>query len=218
MTVPTLPDLSARQLQCVVALARYGSFVAAATDLGMSQPALTRTIQQIEAAVGVRLFTRSTRRVAPTAAGRSFAPVAERLLGEMATGLRSLHDLDRSQQGRVTIATLMSIACGPLPGTLAAYRRSHPGVEIELREGVHGFVHEEVRSGLADFGIADLGELHAAIAAEPLREEPFHVVMPKGHRLARRSSLALGDLAGETMIAMPYGAGIRRVVDGAAAT
>jgi DNA-binding transcriptional LysR family regulator len=76
----TLPDLSARQLEAVLALAEYGSFVAAAARLGISQPALTRLLKRLEASLGVRLFERSTRRVQITAAGREFAAVAERML------------------------------------------------------------------------------------------------------------------------------------------
>src|SRR3546814_16010732 len=80
------PDLSARQLRAVTALARNGSFIAAAAELGFSQPALTRTIKRAEAVPGIDLFTRSTRRVALTAAGREIVSLAERLLRDPAPG------------------------------------------------------------------------------------------------------------------------------------
>jgi DNA-binding transcriptional LysR family regulator len=74
------PDVGTRQLEAVLALAEYGSFVAAAARLRISQPALTRSIKRLEAQLGVQLFERSTRRVQITAAGREFAAVAERML------------------------------------------------------------------------------------------------------------------------------------------
>src|SRR5579871_4605091 len=69
------PDVGTRQLEAVLALAEYGSFVAAAARLRISQPALTRSIKRLEAQLGVQLFERSTRRVQITAAGREFAAV-----------------------------------------------------------------------------------------------------------------------------------------------
>ena len=76
----SVPDLSARQLHAVLAVAEYNSFIAAAACLKTSQPALTRTIKRVEDILGVRLFDRSTRRVGITAAGKEFVAVAERML------------------------------------------------------------------------------------------------------------------------------------------
>lgn len=220
MAAPQRPDLSSRQLHCVVALARYGSFVAAAADLGLSQPALTRAIMRIEQTLGVRLFTRSTRRVALTAAGREFVPVAERLIADLDIGIQNMRTLGTRQRGRLVIASLMSVAYGLLPGIIAAYRTRHTGIDLELREGVLSAVTEDVRSGLADFGIGDItnaSAIPAAVEAEALSDSAFRVVLPGGHPLARKRSLRMGDLRGESIIAMPFGAGMRRSIDSAAA-
>ena len=213
------PDLSSRQLHCVVSLARYGSFVAAATDLGLSQPTLTRAIMRIEDILGVRLFTRSTRRVALTAAGREFVPVAERLLADLEIGIQNMQALGSRQRGRLVIASLMSVAYGVLPQVIAQYRDRYHGVEMELREGVLSSVTEDVRSGVADFGIGDstnASAIPASIAVEPLTESGFHVVLRRGHPLARKSALQMADLQDAWMIAMPTGAGMRQSIDAAA--
>jgi DNA-binding transcriptional LysR family regulator len=217
--MPSRPDLSSRQLKCVVSLARYGSFVAAASDLGLSQPALTRAIMRVEATLGIRLFTRSTRRVALTAAGREFVPVAERLLADLEIGIRNMQALGGQQRGRLVIACLMSVAYGALPEVIADYRKRHEGVDLEIREGVLSAIAEDVRSGLADFGIGDVtgaSAIPASIDVEPLAEEGFHVVMRRNHPLARKRTLRIADLAAETLIAMPFGAGMRRSIDVAA--
>jgi len=220
LTSATQPDLSSRQLQCVVSLARYGSFVAAASDLGLSQPALTRAIMRIEKMLGIRLFTRSTRRVALTAAGREFVPVAERLLTDLEIGIRNMQALGGQQRGRLVIACLMSVAYGLLPVVIADYRKRHEGVDLELREGVLSAIAEDVRSGLADFGIGDISSastIPRTIDVEPLAEEGFHVVLPATHPLAEKKRLQFADLADDTLIAMPFGAGMRRSIDIAAA-
>ena len=119
------PNLSAKQLRCVVSLARFGSFVAAAADMEMSQPALTRAIKQVERAVGVQLFTRSTRRVALTAAGQEFVPTAERLLADLEISVQNMRALGARRRGQLVIACLMSVGYGLLPDLIATYRRRH---------------------------------------------------------------------------------------------
>src|SRR5215831_21130061 len=80
----SLPEVNSRQLRAVLAVAEYRSFIAAAAFLKTSQPALTRTIKQIEAVLGASLFSRSTRQVSITEAGKEFAALAESLFGELA--------------------------------------------------------------------------------------------------------------------------------------
>jgi DNA-binding transcriptional LysR family regulator len=213
-----LPDFSARQLEAVLALAEYGSFVAAAARLRLSQPALTRSIQRLETALGVRLFERSTRRVQITAAGREFAAVAERMLNDLGITVQSVREVAEERRGLVVISSVMSVAGGLLPGIVASYRADRPGVEIHIREGVHAAVLEDVRSGVADFGIGYVDELPDFAAGTALSRETFCVVMPARHRLAARRGLSLSELRDEPMVGLPTEARTRRTIDAAAAT
>ena len=79
----SLPDIGFKQLNAIVSLARFGSFIAAASYLGISQPGLTRIVQQAEKKLGAKLFIRSQRRVALTPAGEEFLPFAEHMVGEL---------------------------------------------------------------------------------------------------------------------------------------
>ena len=88
-----VPDIRARELLTVVALAEYGSFVAAAAHLKTSQPALTRTIKRVERILGVTLFARNTRRVEITPAGREFVAVAERVLTDLQLTVRNMTEV-----------------------------------------------------------------------------------------------------------------------------
>ena len=93
MPPANVPDLTARQLHAVLAVAEYNSFIAAAAFLKTSQPALTRTIKRVEDVLGVRLFDRSTRRVAITTAGKEFVAVAERMLNDLRISVSSMREI-----------------------------------------------------------------------------------------------------------------------------
>src|SRR5689334_16672984 len=98
MQLKNLPDISARELLAVVAIAEYGSFIGASSFLKMSLPTLSRTIKRVERVVGVVLFERSTRRVAITAAGRQFVAVAQRFLSDLQISLQNLGDVASEQR------------------------------------------------------------------------------------------------------------------------
>ena len=210
---PRYPDLSMRHLRAIVALARSGKFVAAAADLGISQPSLSRMIQQAESELGAALFVRATRRVSQTAAGREFVPVAERLLGEIVRQSQAIRDLDGRLRGQIIIASLLSIAHRVVPAALVAFCKRHPGVFIQVREGIASGVLEDVRGGVADFGIGAVPEGHRGIVVQSVVEETCCLVLPRRHKLNRQRSVRLADLTDEPMVSMPPDSGLRRVLD-----
>jgi DNA-binding transcriptional LysR family regulator len=215
-----VPDLSARQLRAVLAVAEYTSFIAAAAYLKTSQPALTRTIKRVEDVLGVRLFDRSTRRVEITAAGKEFVAVAERMLNDLRISVSSMREIGAEQRGQIIISSIMSIANGLLPAIVAKYRGSRPGIEIILREGVHGTVLEDVRSGTADLGLTYVDDVPDFIEAKRVSREVFDVILPRTHPLAKTSKrvVALSDLVPFPFVSLPYDSRTRRIVDGAAST
>ena len=202
-----VPDLSTRQLHAVLAVAEYNSFIAAAAFLKTSQPALTRTIKRVEDVLGVRLFDRSTRRVEITAAGKEFVAVAERMLNDLRISVTSMREIGAEQRGQIIISSIMSVANGLLPTIVAKYRASRPGIEIILREGVHGTVLEDIRSGTADLGITYVDDVPDFIEAKRISREVFDVILPRTHPLAKRSmrgAVALTDLVSFPFVSLPY--------------
>lgn len=211
-----VPDLSSHELQAVCTIAEAGSFMAAAIDLNLSQPALTRIVQRVEKAVGLELFRRSTRRVEITPAGTEFVALANRILADLRISFDSLREISDEQRGRVIVSSVMSVAYTQLPRIVARYRQSRPRVELQLREGVHGTVLDDVRSGVADLGITYLDEVPPEFASTALAREALHVVMPKAHPLARRKGLALEELTPYPLVSLPREAYTRRLLDGLA--
>jgi LysR family transcriptional regulator, carnitine catabolism transcriptional activator len=216
MSKDPFPDLSSRQLQAVLAVAEYRSFVAAASSLRMSQPALTRTIKRVEGELGVPLFTRNTRHVSVTEAGMQFASHAERLLNELRISVVNIREVAKVPQGQIIVTSVFSLANAVLPSLIAGYSREFPGVQIHLREGLHNAVRDDVRSGLADFGIGYIDDAPSIFVTERLASETLHVVMPIDSPLARHRAIELRTLANLTLVSFPPESRTRRTIDNAA--
>jgi DNA-binding transcriptional LysR family regulator len=212
-----LPDLSSRELLAVLAVAHYRSFIAAAASQKLSQPAMTRMIKRVESELGIMLFDRTTRHVTVTQAGQEFAALAQRLLSDLKINVAHLRQKTDQPQGQVVVASVFSLADAMLPSLVADYGRQFPGVELHLREGFHSTVRDEVRSGLADFGIAYIEDAAEPFATEELSVDTFHVVAPMGHAFAARKSVSLQALASLPLVSFPQDSMTRRAVDHAAA-
>ena len=213
-----VPDIRARELLTVVALAEYGSFVAAAAYLKTSQPALTRTVKRVERILGVTLFARNTRRVEITAAGREFVAVAERILTDLQLTVRSMSEVSSEQRGRITLTTYLAFASHTLPDLVCRFRETRPSIELRIREGRQSEIVEDVRSGVADFGIGYVNTLPDMLQATMLRKEPLYAVIPNAHPMAKkRPKVRLTDLRDEPLVSPPSDTYLRRLIDGAAA-
>ena len=213
-----VPDIRARELLTVVALAEYGSFVAAAAYLKTSQPALTRTVKRVERILGVTLFARNTRRVEITAAGREFVAVAERVLTDLQLTVRNMTEVSSEQRGRITLTTYSAFASHTLPDLVRRFRETRPSIELRIREGRQSEIVEDVRSGVADFGIGYVNTLPDMLQATLLRKEPLYAVIPSAHPLAKkRPKVRLAELRDEPLVSPPSDTYLRRLIDGAAA-
>jgi LysR family transcriptional regulator, carnitine catabolism transcriptional activator len=208
-----MPEVNSRQLAAVQAVAEYRSFIAAAAHLGISQPALTLSIKRLEKTLGLPLFLRTTRQVTTTAAGREFVAMAERMFNDLKLGMRSLRELTERQRGQIIVSSLIPIG---ISGVVAEYVKRFPGVEIHLREGFQDDVKDDVRSGLADFGIGDLNDLPASHLTETLGTEVLRVVLRDDHPLARKQQIEFNALKGVPMVSLRVGSMSRRLIDAAA--
>jgi LysR family transcriptional regulator, carnitine catabolism transcriptional activator len=209
--VPT--DVNSRQLRAAVAVAEYRSFIAAAADLGISQPALTLSIKRLEETLGVALFLRNTRQVTLTAAGREFVAMAERVLKDLRLGIQGVQELTDRRRGQVIVTSLIPVR---MSDVVAEYSRRFPGIDIELREGFADDVKEDVRGGIADFGIGYLDDLPASHASEPLLAETLCVLLRSDHPLARRRHVEFRALRDVGLVSLPARSRARRQIDAAA--
>lgn len=182
-------SLSPRQLLCFLHVAEFGSFSAAAHALGVSQPALSRTIRQVEDAIGARLFDRDTRSVILTHAGAELRPLAERLVAEFGGAYGALARFVAGQTGRLTVAALPSIAAVLLVPVIARFARTNPDVEVVILDALSGSVLDAVAEGRADAGLTIQPAPRATLTYKPLLSDEFGLVCPPEDALAGEGSL-----------------------------
>jgi len=202
-----------RHIAGFLAVARLASFTRAAAALGVSQPALTVQIRQLEDAFGVRLFDRNNRRVALTPAGRELRPALERVLLDFEAAAGYARDLAGQRRGTVTVAALPSIAAGLLPRAIRLLADRHHGITVRVRDVVAGRIIELVKSGEADFGIGSLVRPDPELAVEPMFADRLCAFAPADHRIARRRRVTLRELSAWPLILTSRDSSVRQLVE-----
>ena len=200
-------------IQAFVSVAELGSFNRAADKLSITQTALTRRIQRLEAFVGMKLLDRTTRSTALTQMGREFLPLAARLVEDLTYGLDRLRNVSRHALGDVKVATLQSVAFHHLPRALRIYARRHPRNRVEIIERSGAMVTALVQAGEADFGIHIQQSEIAELAEEPITSDPFVLVCSHEHPLANAGQLPWRGLLGVDFITLGGASGNKRIIE-----
>lgn len=199
-----------RQLRSLAAVADTLHFRRAAERLNLSQPALSAQIAQFEEQLGVLLVERTRRRVLLTPVGREVAERARAILRDVA----DLEDLARLSQtplsGTLRMGVLRTLGPYLLPHILPVLRQRHPDLKLYLREEPRAQLLAELAHGDLDLVLvaaAPRDDDHLTVT--PLFREPLWAALPLGHRLAGRRVLEPVDLAGEQLILLEVGDGMR---------
>ena len=189
-------------LRAFLGVYEFRSFHKAAEVLNISQPALSRRVQNLESRLRVSLLERSTRHVLPTAAGRSFEPMARRLLEELETSLISIGSFGQQQTGQVTIAALPSAALHFLPGLTKKFSARYPLMRLRVLDRLilEGF--ECVIRGEAEFGINVNDPTETDLSFLPLLDDPYVFVCHRSHPLAKKKRITWQDLPGTPLISI----------------
>ncbi|WP_394662095.1 LysR family transcriptional regulator [uncultured Pantoea sp.] len=199
------------------ALVEYGSFRLAAESICLSQSALSRRIEKLEAALGTRLFDRTTRRVMLTLYGQSFAERSEQLLANVEAVLADINQVSQERTGLVTVATVPSAAYYFMPEVIRRFRARYPRVRVKIIDSSVGNVIEAVSSGQADFGICFAKSLPPAIEFLPLEEDVYVAACRHEHPLTRRLSLSWEEYFQQEYIGLDKVSGNRSLLDQALA-
>lgn len=190
-----------KHLTSFVAVADRLSFVRAAGDLHLSQPALTAQIKHLEEELGVQLFIRNRRTVRLTEGGTLFLIEARATLSRAALAVERVQKAARGEIGRLTIGFVSSAALEVVPSIVIAFRKKNPGVTLDL---INLRTASQVK-GLLDTSI-DIGFLRLPLSHEDLKitvihRERFVAVLPRGHRLAREKRMRIAQLRDEPFVA-----------------
>ncbi len=198
------------QLQYFIAVARLEHVTEAARSLHVTQSSLSKTIQRLEEDLGVPLFDRTGRKLRLNDFGNRFLRRAERALFELEQGKQELRDLSSPEQGTLELAVTTA---STLPGILREFRKKRPHIHF----------HVQMLSVQEMVTLLDRGEVDFCLSSPPIQGDdlecqmvfidPILVAVPKGHRLADRSTVSLTELRNEWFVGVKRGYGTRDVVD-----
>lgn len=192
--------LDVRQLHYFVAVAETLHFGRAAARLHMAQPPLSRHIAMLEQELGVKLFERTSRRVALTAAGSQLLRDAYQLLATLEEIPGRVRATSRGLMGEVKVGFTMYAANSVLPRLVRRFREEYPAVEIVLREGLPQQLVAELLDNKLDVAITIRGETGFGLETRIVWQEPLCVVLPEDHPRAEAAILHLEELRDDAFI------------------
>jgi DNA-binding transcriptional LysR family regulator len=203
-----------RQFEVFLAVAKAGSFRAAAEAMHLSQPALSQHVAEMERELGTRLFDRLGRKVALTEAGRVLENHAHRLFASLASAREAVADLSGLKRGSLVLGASTTPGIYVLPGMIAAFQKTYPGVALSLRIANSALIEEQIRGNELDLGVVGghplrLGE--ECVAAGLLDE--LVLIVPPSHPWARRREIQPSLLEGERLLVREEGSATRQVTE-----
>jgi DNA-binding transcriptional LysR family regulator len=190
-----------RELENFVALAEQGSVTGAARAIGLSQPAMSTSLRELEKALGVTLFVRHRGR------GLGLLPEGEALLVEARDLLARADELQEKvsaesdgSAGRLVLGSLMTAAPIVVPSLVRRFRDLHPGVVVEIRTGVQEELLEAVESGALHAALTYDIAVHSGIRFVRLADSAPHVLMAADHPRAGAASVALDEMVDDPFV------------------
>lgn len=196
-------NIELRQCRHVLALDQHRNFARAADALGLTQPALTRSLQVLEKSIGARLFDRNRARVKPT-------PVGERLIERVRRLVNQARDIEQDLQQMLGLEVgLLRIGAGPYPADLSVgtalgrFVKNHPQVLVDLAAADWPALTRRVSTGEIDLAVADIGlaDHDDQLVVEALPQHRIYLFCRAGHPLAGRASLTIDDVRSYPLVA-----------------
>jgi len=208
----SLRHVTLRQLAVFEAVARHGSFSAAAKALHLTQPAVSMQIRQLEEAAGVALVERIGKRIDLTEAGRELARCARDVqvrLKEAGDALAALQGLHAGQLEIAVVSTAKYFA----PHLLAEFRRRHSEVNLRLMVSNREAVVRALQENRTDLVVMGQPPRGLEVDAKVFARHPLAIIAAPDHSLARRKRLRLADLANEDFLIREEGSGTRSAME-----
>ena len=208
-------NVTLRQLRVFRAAALERNFSRAGDAVGLTQPAVSRSILELESQLGLKLLDRTTREVVLTEAGASLAARLERVLDELDQALQDVSGMASGRRGKVRVASSPTLSAHLMPACIAACARREPDIELVLLDRVQQDVLDSVRGGEVDFGVVIEPSSADDLQAETILVDPFVLVVPADHALAGRQEVRWAELAERPLVLLDHSSGSRRLIDDA---
>ncbi len=206
-------NISLRQLRVFLAAAQQRNFSRAGNLVGLTQPAVSRSILELESQLGLKLLDRTTREVVLTEAGQSLSARLERVLDELDQTLLDVKNMASAHRGRVRVASSPTLSANLMPACIAACAAQEPDIQLVLLDRIQQDVLDSVRGGEVDFGVVIEPSSTDDLHCETILQDPFVLVVPHDHTLAQRKSVDWSALDGEALVLLDHASGSRRLID-----
>lgn len=208
-------NLKLRHLQLLVALDRFRHVGRAADFLAVTQPAVSKSLAEIEAALGLRLFDRSPRGTQPTAYGETVIRFARSVIADFERTTDELAALASGAKGRTAVGAMVVATPVLLARSIALLKSRSPQTTVLVEEGDLAALVPRLRGGEIDLIVGRLEPAHAAadLETEALYGEPMVVVARPGHPLAGKPKVTWADLAAQPWVVPPPWASMRRKLE-----
>lgn len=201
----------------LLAVAQHGAITTAARALGVTQPALSRRIQQLEEMIGAPLLLRSRHGVALTEAGRLTVREGQELVERLERLRQQVQAHQRLELGVVRVGGGATAVAFILPAMIASFKQRHPNVRFQVREQGSREVESDVREERLELGIATLPVRSEEFEMLAVRDDRIVLVAGKSHPLARYGSISAHRLQGSSLVGFEAGSEIRNLIDAALA-
>lgn len=206
-------NVTLRQLRVFRSVAEGRNFSRAGDQVGLSQPAVSRSILELESQLGLKLLDRTTREVTLTEAGHSLAARLDRVLDDLDQTLQDVAGLASARGGKVRVASSPTLSANLMPGCIAACAEQAPAIQFLLLDRIQQDGLDSVRSGEVDFGVviepSDADDLHC----ETILNDPFVLVTQPAHKLAQKPSVKWTAVDGQPLVLLDHASGSRRLID-----
>ena len=210
-----LGRLKLRQLRLLIAIADEGTVLKGALTLNIAQPAATKTVKELEDALGVQLFDRTSRGVTPTDYGQVLISHARLILTQLRHAGEDLQSLEEGLTGRVHVGTLLAASSSLLPRALVRLHERRPGIAVSVAEGTIDRLMPALRTGDLDVVLGRLPEFREReqLQQELLYHDKVVIVVRSGHPLAGLKAPTLADLIDHDWVMPPPQTTLRRQID-----
>lgn len=205
--------LNFRQLEIFSVVVEAGSTTKSAMRLGISQPAVSRNVAQLEKDLGFTLFDRMSGRLIPTEAALRLHAEAKKAFAGIEDVVSSARNKDTVTKGAIRIAAVPSLSLSFLPKAIKEFVLDFPDVTMSFETRTSQMSIEMVADRRMDLALVSMPISHPGLKLEVLMRPKGVCVMPKGHRLAKKEIIQIEDLDGENFIPMSRSHNSRHVLE-----
>jgi DNA-binding transcriptional LysR family regulator len=205
--------MNIRQLEAFRATMMAQTTIGAAELLGVSQPAISRLLTQLEASLRLTLFDRTSGRLQPTPEAKLLYEEVQRTFVSVDKIREIAREMQLAKTGMVSLAALPALANGFVPTAIGHFVRNRPESRISLRMQMSTRIEELVAAQIVDFGLAEYPFQRAGVEVEEFCSVSLMIAVPSTHRLAGQKSCSPKDLQGERFISLTHNNAGRRLAD-----